>query len=163
MRGRLDAVVEPPDLPGGIVLRCMNADDSDALGSLMLDAYRGTVDDHGEALEWHRTEAASTMSGRFGAVLWDASLLATSGADAIGACIVTQRWGRPLLAFALTRPEWQRRGIGTALIARSAARLREDCYKEWTLAVTDGNPARRLYERMGFVQDDTLRSDPRDA
>ena len=62
-----------------------------------------------------------------------------------------------LLAFALVLPAWQRQGVGSALIARSARALLARGSEHWTLAVTQGNPARRLYARMGFVADDTLR------
>jgi ribosomal protein S18 acetylase RimI-like enzyme len=97
------------------------------------------------------------MAGGYGEVQWDASLLAsTPGAAAIGATVVTWDRGHLLLAFALVAPEWRNQGLGTALIVRSGNRLAVKESTEWTLAVTTGNPAQRLYERLGFRVDHTL-------
>jgi GNAT superfamily N-acetyltransferase len=123
----------------------------------MADAYRGTVDDHGEDETWHRAEAAKTLQGHFGAVVWHASPVAVDGGKLAGACLVTDDGPYLLLAFALVAPRWQGRGVGTTLIARRAQALLAAGHREWTLAVTAGNPARRLYERLGFVGDDSLR------
>ena len=57
---------------------------------------------------------------------------------------------------ALVAPEWRNRGVGTALIVRSGNRLAARGATEWTLAVTVGNPAQRLYERLGFRVDRSL-------
>ena len=61
-----------------------------------------------------------------------------------------------LLAFALVAPAWRNRGLGTALLLRSGNRLAAKGETEWTLAVTVGNPAQRLYERLGFRVDQSL-------
>jgi predicted N-acetyltransferase YhbS len=123
----------------------------------MAAAYRGTVDDHGEDEAWHCDEAEGTLAGRFGAVLWEASVVAVGPDDFAGASLVTDQGTHLLLAFALVAPRWQRRGVGNSLIARSAHALIGIGAQEWTLAVTDGNPARNLYERLGFVADESLR------
>ena len=68
-----------------------------------------------------------------------------------------------LLAFAIVVPEWRNRGVGTALIAASARALLAASRTEWTLAVTDDNPARRLYKRLGFMADESLRRTAQDA
>jgi ribosomal protein S18 acetylase RimI-like enzyme len=47
--------------------------------------------------------------------------------------------------------EYRGQGIGTSLLARlieSAA----DVYAQLSLSVSAGNPARRLYQRLGFVE-----------
>jgi hypothetical protein len=66
-------------MPGGLVVRALHVDDVSELGRLMFAAYRGALDDHGETAEWHLQEAARTLRGVFGRVLWDASLVATEG------------------------------------------------------------------------------------
>jgi GNAT superfamily N-acetyltransferase len=157
MRGPLAAVPAVTALPGALVVRSLHLEDASELGHLMFAAYRGTVDDHGETDAWHLQEAAGTLKGDFGRVLWAASLVATERNRLVATCLVTEENGLPLLAFALALPEYQGRGLGTALITRSAARLRTAGYHEWSLAVTEGSPAVGLYQRMGFVTDESLR------
>jgi GNAT superfamily N-acetyltransferase len=157
MRGRLVAIPGTTDVPEVLVVRALHLDDATELGQLMFSAYRGTVDDHGETTEWHLREAVGTLAGVFGPVLWGASLVATDGEHLVGTSLVTEERRLPLLAFALVLPEHQGRGLGTALITRSAACLRSAGYEEWSLAVSEGSPAERLYHRLGFVADHTLR------
>ncbi len=156
MRGQLADVPTREGLPGGLEERCLDPGDSAVLGQLMAAAYRGTVDDHGEDDLWHQDEAVRTLRGHFGAPVFAASFLAVQDERLIGTCLVTEE-PQLLLAFALVLPEWQNLGIGTTLIAHSAQALISTGYQEWTLAVTDGSPARHLYERLGFVHDESLR------
>ena len=131
--------------------------DTRRLATLMVVAYAGTVDDHGEPLEFAEAEAQRTLDGHYGEVQWDASLLAhTAGDGAVGTTVVTRDRGHLLLAFALVVPLWRDQGLGTALIVRSGNRLVARGATEWTLAVTVGSPARRLDERLGFRVDETL-------
>lgn len=46
-------------------------------------------------------------------------------------------------------PEYRGRGVGTALLERLLEEARAS-YKAICLSVSEGNPARRLYERAGF-------------
>src|SRR4051812_49236958 len=100
MRAVLHRSTEPP-LPMGVVVRRLRPDDASALGSLMVSAYAGTVDDHGEPPELHASEARRTIAGEYGPVEWDASLLATLDGQLIGATVVTLDRAHLLLAFAL--------------------------------------------------------------
>ena len=157
MRAQLRAAVEPP-LPSGVAIRPVTPADVRRLASLMVVAYAGTVDDQGEPRSFHEAEAERTIAGRYGEVQWDASLLAyTSGGASVGTTLVTRDRAHLLLAFALVAPAWRDQGVGTALIVRSGNRLVARGATEWTLAVTVGNPAQRLYERLGFYVDDSLR------
>jgi ribosomal protein S18 acetylase RimI-like enzyme len=73
------------------------------------------------------------------------------------------RQGEPVGCFALGRHDdhlyvariallarWQRRGIGTALLRRVIAEADERRLPV-RLSVLENNPARRLYERLGFT------------
>ena len=156
MRAALRASVEPP-LPPGVAIRPATPTDTRRLATLMVVAYAGTVDDHGQSPECHEAEAQRTIAGHYGEVQWDASLLAqTAEDDCVGTTLVTRDRGRLLLAFALVAPAWRNRGLGTALLLRSGNRLAAKGETEWTLAVTVGNPAQRLYERLGFRVDHSL-------
>lgn len=164
MRGQLAEVIEvvaAKPLPTPLIERGLVPGDDPALGQLMADAYRGTVDDHGEDEAWHRAEAAQALQGHFGTMVWEASLVAVTPEKTFaGACLVTDKGAHLLLAFALVVPRWQNHGVGSALLALSAQALLAAGHREWTLAVTEGNPARRLYERLGFVADESLRTTP---
>jgi ribosomal protein S18 acetylase RimI-like enzyme len=50
----------------------------------------------------------------------------------------------------VVRPEYQGRGLGTQLVRELACRFREAGLDRAALGVTNDNPARRLYERLGF-------------
>ena len=156
MRATLQVSVEPP-LPAGVKVRPLRATDAGPLADLMVVAYAGTVDDHRQPRSFAEDEARRTLAGHYGEVRWDASLVAhTSGDDWIGTTVVTRDRGRLLLAFALVAPEWRNQGLGTALIVRSGNLLATQGATSWTLAVTVGNPAQRLYERLGFRVDRSL-------
>jgi len=140
-------------LPAAVLIRKLRATDEAAIGRLMWAAFRGTVDDQYHGPADARTDAAQTIAGRWGPVDWDASLAAELDSVVIAAAIVVRdfaRDGLPLLAFALTDPGHQRRGIGQRLIEESIARLNSNGVHELHLAVTRGNPAVRLYQRLGF-------------
>ena len=65
--------------------------------------------------------------------------------------ISTERWRSELfLAEIQICPEYQRRGIATSIL-RDLMRKAEQQQIPLTLQVLRVNPARRLYERLGFV------------
>ena len=57
--------------------------------------------------------------------------------------------GVPELSIALL-PEWRGRGIGSRLLIRLLEMAKEMGITAISLSVSEGNPARRLYERAGF-------------
>ena len=69
---------------------------------------------------------------------------------------VGRRVERRLQRFLKEVLEWRNQGVGTALIVRSGNLLAAQGATAWTLAVTVGNPAQRLYERLGFRVDSSL-------
>lgn len=159
MSAPLAGPVGEPDPPEGCRIRALVAADILSLGVLMSEAFAGTVDDDGSLLDDHVQVASRTMAGQFGPVRGDATLAAVAPGDPddlVGAVVVTVWADLPLLAFALVRPSWQRRGLGRALLARSANALRAAGETRWTLSVTRHNPAVHLYERFGFREDQSL-------
>ncbi len=97
-----------------------------------------------------------TFAGAWGDMIWAASLWATLDGRPAGATIVVD-WteqGVTLLAFALVAPRGRGLGLGGSLIARSGEILARTGEREWGLAVVPDNPAKRLYERLGFVEFD---------
>lgn len=151
-------VAEVPDGVGkhaapvlGLTLRRLQATDGEALGALLWSAYRDTVDkddyaDPSDAMK----DAERTLAGWWGPLVDEASLAVTANGNLVAAVVTVRDTAHdmiPLLAFALTDPAWQRCGIGGWLIAESVAGLKG---RELHLAVTRGNPAQHLYERLGF-------------
>jgi GNAT superfamily N-acetyltransferase len=145
---------EPPTAaPVSIRLRELGPADEAALGRLMWRAFRGTVaDDYGSPADAH-ADAVALFTGHWGPLVWPASLVGESDSEIVSAAIVVRddaHHGLPLLAFVLTDPGWQRRGIGQRLIEESIHRLDTLGVKELHLAMTRGNPAITLYQRLGF-------------
>ncbi|MUH46172.1 MAG: GNAT family N-acetyltransferase [Actinobacteria bacterium] len=72
-----------------------------------------------------------------------------------GAIVISLRpepvpFGGPWITEVWRDPATPLRGLGAALIERALGLLCADGFKTLGLAVTDGNPARRVYERLGF-------------
>ncbi|GAB2591525.1 hypothetical protein [Microlunatus antarcticus] len=110
-----------------LTLRTLRPADTEALGALLWNAYRGTVDEDdydepSDAME----DAERTLAGWWGPLIDEASLAATAK-DALVAAAVTVRDAAhdtiPLLAFVLTDPAWQRRRIGAGSSARASPPL----------------------------------------
>jgi ribosomal protein S18 acetylase RimI-like enzyme len=125
--------------------------DAEALGRLMHDAYRGTVDDDGETLDQSVAEARDTLSGKHGQILSRCSFVIEDGSHPICATLVTLWGSRPLLAFVMTHPDHKGQGMATFLVKRTIDSLVEQGHQELDLLVTRTNePAVRIYERLGF-------------
>ena len=137
-----------------VTLRPLHATDGAALGALIWGAYRGTVDedDYNEPSD-AMDDATQTFAGQWGPLIDEACLAATVDDDLVAAVVVVRDAAHdmiPLLAYVLTNPLWQRRGIGSWLIVESVVALAALEIPQVHLAVTRGNPAQRLYERLGF-------------
>jgi GNAT superfamily N-acetyltransferase len=116
-------------------------------------AFRGGVDDEYSGPGDADADAAGALAGRWGPVVWQASLAAELESALVAAVIIVlddAHEGLPLLAFVMTDPVFQRRGIGQRLIGESIHRLDATGVKGLHLAVTRGNPAFGLYQRLGF-------------
>ncbi len=79
---------------------------------------------------------------------------ARSGAVLGGIMITTMRpnplWTGPWVPDVFVTPAAQRRGIGERLVRYAVAAVAQAGHHGLALSVTDGNPARRVYERVGF-------------
>lgn len=58
--------------------------------------------------------------------------------------------GGPWVADVFVHPAYAGRGVASALLRRAVARAADVGYSRVGLSVTDGNPARSTYERLGF-------------
>ncbi len=141
-------------LPGQL-LRAPTAADAEQLAALMLDAYRGTVDDGGETLDDARGEVRSFFEQGIDPPLLACSWVAQAGDELVAASLAafwTQR-GSPLIAYTMARAAHKRRGLARLLVARSLDNLRAAGYAEVRAVITEGNlPSERLFARLGFAR-----------
>jgi ribosomal protein S18 acetylase RimI-like enzyme len=128
--------------------------DGPALGKLFYIAYHGTVDDEGGSEDDAITEAVETLGGKYGALVQNSSFVAFAGDLAVCATIVTAY--KPLgtlLAFCVTHPDYQRRGLAKFLLRQSLDVLQQSGITHLHLVVTEANTgAVKLYESLGFEE-----------
>lgn len=149
---RLELVKRPQE--GSWRVRAISPDDAALLGELMVQAYRGTVDYHGETREDARAEVKATLGGKYGVFLRDCSFLIEEEGQIISAVMVTlsEHYRAPLLAFCMTHPSRKTEGMATFLIREACNALVDAGFRELFLVVTEANkPARHIYEKMGFL------------
>ncbi len=88
--------------------------DGRALGLLAYAACRGTIDDHGESVDEHVEELTATLGGHYGRLLVPATRVVThANGTLVAAALFTWRDELPFLAFCLTHPHSQGRGLAT--------------------------------------------------
>jgi ribosomal protein S18 acetylase RimI-like enzyme len=136
---------------------CKNISKKDirALGVLMLEAYRHTIDYEGETLEDAVSEVEETMNGKYGPFLQKCSFVIEEGGEAHSASLVTwsEEMHMPLLAFSMTNPRFKNHGMAGFLLKKSINSLLEERSTDLYLVVTKGNDsAQHLYEKLGFQE-----------
>ncbi|MCI2421041.1 GNAT family N-acetyltransferase [Saccharopolyspora sp. K220] len=96
------------------------------------------------------------LTGRVLGPVLDCSALVVDADDhVVAGLVVNDRDGTAWVGDVFRRPAPQFAGLGGLLLRRALARLAEEGSGEVGLAVTVGNPAQRLYERLGFAVTDT--------
>lgn len=129
----------------------MTAADTEALASLMLAAYKETIDYDGETLEDALFQIRSVFQGKFGAFQDLSSFAIEDDGRFLSAIIITLWQGRPLVAFSMTRPESKNMGMATFLLKSSINALLTFGHRELALVVTSGNePAQHITKNLGF-------------
>jgi len=124
---------------------------SPALGLLMDNAYRGTIDHEGETIPQCEEEMRNTIGGKYGPFMANASFVSLQGNQAAAASMITLWKELPLLAFSMSDPAHQGKGLAGNLIRQSMFALKEAGHEALYLVVTEGNvPAERLYRKLGF-------------
>jgi ribosomal protein S18 acetylase RimI-like enzyme len=133
--------------------RTVTERDKEDLAILLYAAFRGTVDDEGETFVDALAEIEKTFAGDYGRLLSDCSFVVKDGEFLSAACLIT--WfdlhDAPLVAFSMTRPGAQRKGMARFLLKKSINALFDEGYERLTLIVTRENePAFQLYDSLGF-------------
>ncbi|HEY5144250.1 MAG TPA: hypothetical protein VII98_12195 [Solirubrobacteraceae bacterium] len=155
-----DPQAMPPDAPApaGAAIEQATASDVDALLDAFVAAYPPGHPDHraGGDRPSEREQLRALMAGEVIGPLLACSRLARDGSGAVvGGALVCDPPGGPPLAGPwlgeLFRHPAAPAGTGAALLAAALARARADGLRSIGLAVTDGNPALRIYVDAGFT------------
>lgn len=144
---------DPPS--GSADVRQLTASDADDLGRLLWSAFGQEGPDGFASAADAFTEAGETLAGKWGPMIWEASLLGIVERSPVAASVILHDDAyelQPLLAFLVTDPSYQRHGLGQQLLVQSLECLDRLGVHELHLAVTPENAARGIYKRLGFQQ-----------
>ena len=121
-------------------------------GQLLLDSYRGTTDwEEGATLEDAITEIQNTFNGEYGTFESSASgILTRADGLPVSAIYCSIFEEEPFVVFTFSEPNSLGKGFATKLIGAAAEVFRIQGFTTMHLFVTDVNPARHLYEKLGF-------------
>jgi L-amino acid N-acyltransferase YncA len=135
-------------VPKGFSLRHPELTDSQSLAVLVLEGYRGTIDDEGETLDDARQFVAASFSEE---PLLDASWLVLDG-QRLAAALFVRRWqARPLVTFVVTHPAYRGRRLAALILERAIFSLLGSGETHLLAAISEGNLAsERLFSGFGF-------------
>ncbi|MER6980531.1 GNAT family N-acetyltransferase [Streptomyces carpinensis] len=154
-----DLISDPPppewatlDLPDGLHIAPSNRR-SEELFPAWRAAFSPEHPDHyhGSDEQALHTQLTPLLTGEVLGPVMPCSTLAADEADrVIAGVIVTDRDGLPWIATVFRQPDPRYAGLGSALLRRMLADAASCGLREIALAVSDANPARHLYEKLGF-------------
>lgn len=130
----------------GVAIRRAGAADLPAVYAGELDYIR-EIEPEQEA----RWKEAIPLHLRQWTAALDSMFIAESAGQAAGYCFWEVHGGEAVLASIYVRPDRRREGIGRELLARFIGDAKDNSIAVAALAVRPDNPARKLYETMGFV------------
>jgi GNAT superfamily N-acetyltransferase len=123
--------------------------DRDVLATLLLDAYRGTIDDEGE----DHADALAAIDHYLGIILPDHSLVLFEGDRAVALSFVIVVDDVHYIDPVTTAASHKGRGLGTAAVAESLRSLATADVHIVGATITDGNtPSERLFTSLGFTR-----------
>lgn len=70
--------------------------------------------------------------------------------EAVGGCMVSMNEGYPFIFDLHVHKDFRRRGIASAMMKKAINQMSVD-HDFMRLFVADGNPAKKLYEKLGFI------------
>jgi len=145
-RLRLDAAPLPTEGPPHQVVAATGADPG-ALARLLLDGYRGTIDDEGEG----EPEAQAAIAYYLASLMPGCSIVIEEDGTPVALSFVVVVGDRHYIDPVVTSPGRKRQGLGTAAVSHSLRMLQHLGVDEVGAVITDGNAAsERLFARLGF-------------
>ncbi len=158
----LHADPPPADWAGAPLREGLRAVPCDRSPEDLYEAWRAAFPaDHvdyypGEDAQVLAERLAPLLAGRVIGPVLPSSVLAVDAEDRVVAgLILTDRDGRPWIADVFRHPEHGYRGLGADLLRWSLGDAAERGLPDMTLVVSEGNPARRVYESLGFRLQET--------
>jgi Acetyltransferase (GNAT) family len=144
-RRRLDAAPLPAAGPESVT--AATEVDPSALARLLLDGYRGTIDDEGEG----EPEAVAAIEHYLATLVPACSIVIEEDGSPVALCFVVVVGGRHYIDPVVTSPSRKQQGLATAALGHSLRLLQHDGVDEVGAVITDGNVAsERLFGRLGF-------------
>ncbi len=137
-----------PALPHGFTVVEALTVDREVLATLLLDAYRGTIDDEGE----DHDEALAAIDYYLGNILPGYSIVVFEGDRAVTMSFVVVVNDQHYIDPVVTAASHKGRGLGEATVAESLRRLGAAGVHTVGATITDGNtPSERLFTVLGFA------------
>lgn len=139
--------------PPGAVLRHPVPEEAESLAEVMLDSFRGSVDDEGETTDDALVAAETWYAGGHGEPLVDCSWVLDTSGTILSACLVTIWNDEPLIAWIMTRGPWKMRGLASYLLRQSLLSLQDRGYSRVHAYVTPGNTSsEKLFAHFSFTK-----------
>ncbi len=148
---RLDPLTDLPAAPtlDPLTLRQPVDDDRVELAGVLLDAYRGTIDDEGEG----EPEALAAIDQYLSSIERRWSRVVEDRGRPVAICFVVEVEGIRYIDPIAVAPAHKRRGLGGDLVLTVLHRLHEAGTERVGAVITDGNtPSQRLFARLGFTR-----------
>ena len=130
-------------------VRAVDVTDREQLATVILDAYRGTVDDEGEDHE----AALAAVDDWLSRLESPHSVVLEQDGRIVAVSFVVNVAGREYIDPVAIVSGRKREGLGRAAVATSLRSLHEVGVREVGAVITDGNTAsERLFTSLGFVR-----------
>jgi L-amino acid N-acyltransferase YncA len=146
---QLDGWSSADDCAGSWTARAPSAGDRDGLATVILQAYRGTIDDEGEDDD----AALMAVDEWLGRAERPHSVVLEIGGLIVAVSFVVDVAGRMYIDPVATAPRHKRHGLGRAAVCVSLRSLQRSGTAEVGAVITDGNIASEgLFTGLGFVR-----------
>ncbi|HEX6285874.1 MAG TPA: GNAT family N-acetyltransferase [Acidimicrobiia bacterium] len=140
----------PTPRSDGFRIRAVVPTDLAGLARLMLDAYVGTIDYHGEDLDDATAEVRSFLDDPDS--LLDRSYIVEDEGEVVSAVLVSMSQHMPFIGYVMTLPSHKKQGLAHLVVTHALRRLADDGHQRVVLFITDGNtPSEKLFRSVGAV------------
>ena len=127
-------------------VRRVRAEDREVVAALLLDAYRGTIDDEGETL----AEALDAADDLLGTTDPEHSWILDGPDAATALCLVIHLEGSYYVNIIAVAAAAKQQGLGRRMVRHAVQALAEAGESEFGATITDGNTAsERLFASLG--------------